>query len=486
MQAWQFHGTAEKTSRNLFCKAVTSACGGLERIQEYSCAICSVGKRCLVMQIIFPFHNDIATSPYKPIKKGLVWLISTFKAGEIQCKLKNWSCLYLNGGVTFPDLIQITLFSFWCFVPFLNGTSWRTATFTSAHLQGQNILRNNFKACLPNLEKHSFHALDGGTGLLSGTLLPGFSGGMGPPQAKLLSNRGRRAAGHSLLLSQQASPTSKDRANTPRKTLEGQGKCRWKWEKMNTSHTSACFPCTGRKSCCKRGPQSWPASRAGFLQHKQSWAVHLIPASPASKTSPTPRNGHPQRLLSCLHFSQWLKYPRISHLQLQRFWSPMDQHGIENERGAQGGELSSGWPGCAPGAAWGALLRLIPKEKAGQLSSSSLWTHLHTHTPPSTRTHSLTHPQASGLLCNINLTFIYSLLWEICAISANQAPNKPYMAFSVSASHLNVECLFQPTKTDEKKVAAFMKRWRFIRTIKKKKGTIIPLWSITAGTEQRS
>lgn len=112
VQAWQFHGTAEKTSRNLFCKAVTSACGGLERIQEYSCAICSVGRRCLVMQIIFPFHNDIATSPYKPIKKGLVWLISTFKAGEIQCKLKNWSCLYLNGGVTFPDLIQIIFLVF--------------------------------------------------------------------------------------------------------------------------------------------------------------------------------------------------------------------------------------------------------------------------------------------------------------------------------------------------------------------------------------
>lgn len=100
----------KKTSRNLFCKVVTSAHGVLERIQEYSFAICSVGRRCLVMQIIFPFHNDIATSPYKPIKKGLVWLISTFKAGEIQCKLKNWSCLYLNGGVTFPDHIQRSFF----------------------------------------------------------------------------------------------------------------------------------------------------------------------------------------------------------------------------------------------------------------------------------------------------------------------------------------------------------------------------------------
>lgn len=148
----------------------------------------------------------------------------------------------------------------------------------------------------------------------------------------------------------------------------------------------------------------------------------------------------------------------------------MDQHGIENARGAQGGELRSGWPDSAPGSGWGALFRLIPKEKAGQFSSTlAVDTSPHTHTPPSTHTHALTHPQASGLLCNINLTFIYSLLWEICAISANQAPNKPYMAFSVSASHLNVECLFQPTKTDEKKVAAFMKRWRLIRTIKKKK-----------------
>lgn len=77
-----------------------------ERLQEHSCAICSVGRRCLVTQIIFSFHNDIATSPYKPIKKVLVQLISTFKAGEVQCKLKNWSCLYLNGRLTFPDHIQ--------------------------------------------------------------------------------------------------------------------------------------------------------------------------------------------------------------------------------------------------------------------------------------------------------------------------------------------------------------------------------------------
>lgn len=55
VQAWQFHRRAEKTSRNLFCKVVTSARGGSERLQEYSCAICSVGRRCLVMQIIFPF-----------------------------------------------------------------------------------------------------------------------------------------------------------------------------------------------------------------------------------------------------------------------------------------------------------------------------------------------------------------------------------------------------------------------------------------------
>lgn len=153
-------------------------------------------------------------------------------------------------------------------------------------------------------------------------------------------------------------------------------------------------------------------------------------------------------------------------MQLQRFWSLMDQHGIENERRAQGGELRSGWADSAPGSGWGALFRLIPKEKAGQFSSiltvdSSTHTHLQAHT----HTHSFTRPQASGLLCNINLTFIYSLLWEICAISVNQAPNKPYMAFSVSASHLNVECLFQPTKSDEKKVAAFMKRWRFITTM---------------------
>lgn len=50
-----------------------------------------------------------------------------------------------------------------------------------------------------------------------------LTGGMGPPQGKLLSNRGRRAARHSSLLSQEASPTFKDRANTPRKMLEGQG-----------------------------------------------------------------------------------------------------------------------------------------------------------------------------------------------------------------------------------------------------------------------
>lgn len=87
---------------------------GYKNTAEHSCAICSVGRRCLVMQIIFPFHNDIATSPYKPIKKGLVQLISTFKAGEIKCKLKNWSCLYLNGRITFPDLIQRAGFLVFC------------------------------------------------------------------------------------------------------------------------------------------------------------------------------------------------------------------------------------------------------------------------------------------------------------------------------------------------------------------------------------
>lgn len=101
----------------------------------------------------------------------------------------------------------------------------------------------------------------------------------------------------------------------------------------------------------------------------------------------------------------------------------------------------------------------------------SLWTHLHTHThtPPSTRTHSFTHPQASGLLCNINLTFIYSLLWEICAISANQAPNKPYYGIFSLCFTFKRWMSFSANETDEKKVAAFMKRWRFITTTKKKK-----------------
>lgn len=65
------------------------------------------------------------------------------------------------------------------------------------------------------------HAIDGGDRTAFRDISTMISGGAGPPLAKLLSNRGRRAAGHSLLLSQEASPTSKDRA--PCKTLEGQG-----------------------------------------------------------------------------------------------------------------------------------------------------------------------------------------------------------------------------------------------------------------------
>lgn len=135
----------------------------------------------------------------------------------------------------------------------------------------------------------------GGTGLLPGTLLPWFSGGTGPPLAKLLSNRGRRAAGHSLLLSQEASPTSKDRANTPCKTLEGQGNAdesEKKWIQVThqpVSHPQEESPATnvGRSLCLQAGQD--------FYSTNRGWAVHLISASSASKTSPSPRNGHPQR-----------------------------------------------------------------------------------------------------------------------------------------------------------------------------------------------
>lgn len=165
----------------------------------------------------------------------------------------------------------------------------------------------------------------GGTGLLSGTLLPWFSGGMGPPQAKLLSNTGRRVAGHSLLLSQEASPTSKDRANTPHKTLEGQGNADESEKIMNTSHTSACFPSTGRKSCYSRGPQSLLTSRAGFLQRKQGLSCPLNLClfckqdKPISKEWASPKA---TRCYSCTAdstSSQWLQYPRVSHVQVQRF-----------------------------------------------------------------------------------------------------------------------------------------------------------------------
>lgn len=267
VQAWQFHGTAEKASRNLFCKAVTSARGGLEGIQEYSCAICSVGRRCLVMQIIFPFHNDIATSPYKPIKKGLVWLISTFKAGEIQCKLKNWSCLYLNGGVTFPDLIQMIFF--WCFVPFLNGTSWRTATFTSAHLQGQNILKNNFKTCLPNVKKHSFPCSRwGGQDCSWGYFHHDFLEGWDHPRPSYWVTEGGEQQGTACSYHRRHLPHPRTEQILHVKHWKGRENADESEKKMNTSHTSACFPCTGRKSCYKRGPWSLLARRAGFLQHK--------------------------------------------------------------------------------------------------------------------------------------------------------------------------------------------------------------------------
>lgn len=44
----------------------------------------------------------------------------------------------------------------WCFAPFLNGTSQKPATFTSAHLQGQNTSKTTFKISLPNSKQLSF------------------------------------------------------------------------------------------------------------------------------------------------------------------------------------------------------------------------------------------------------------------------------------------------------------------------------------------
>lgn len=132
----------------------------------------------------------------------------------------------------------------------------------------------------------------GGTGLLSGTLLPWFSGGTGPPLAKLLSNRGRRAAGHSLLLSQEASPTPKDRANTPRKTLEGQGNAdesEKKW--IQVTHQPDSHPQEGSPAT-NVGHRLGLQAGKDFCSINRGWAVHSMPASSASKTSPSPRNGH--------------------------------------------------------------------------------------------------------------------------------------------------------------------------------------------------
>lgn len=150
----------------------------------------------------------------------------------------------------------------------------------------------------------------------------------------------------------------------------------------------------------------------------------------------------------------WLQDPPIFLAGVLRFWSPKIpawHMKISGEPKAQ--KLRSVADLAFPRVSGlGDVFGLTPNEKAGQFTSSLVAdTSPYTHTHPNTRTHPFTLPQASGLLCNINLTFIYSLLWEICAISANQAPNKPYMAFSVSASHLNVECLFQPTKLMRKR-----------------------------------
>lgn len=139
--------------------------------------------------------------------------------------------------------------------------------------------------------------------------------------------------------------------------------------------------------------------------------------------------------------------------------------------------------GLAEGPCSGSSLR----KRQDSSALVSLWTHLHTHTHPQAHTHTHSHalkPLACSVTSTLHLFTAYSE--KSVQFQPIKLPTNPNMAFSVSASHLNVECLFQPTKTDEKKVAAFMKRWRFIRTIKKKKGTIIPFWSITAGTEQRS
>lgn len=147
----------------------------------------------------------------------------------------------------------------WCFAPFLNGTSRRTATFTSAHLQGQNISKNHFKICLWNLKKHSFSCCRWGrTGLLlqpalRDTFTMFLLEGWDHPRASYWVTEGGEWHGTARSYHRRHLPHSRTEQILHVKFWKGR-EMQTKMRKINTRHTSARFPSTGRKSCYKRGP----------------------------------------------------------------------------------------------------------------------------------------------------------------------------------------------------------------------------------------
>lgn len=165
--------------------------------------------------------------------------MTAFRAGEIQSKSKNRSCLYLNSHLTLLDHSQRSISLVFCPI-----FKWNLSKNCDLHLSTSTRTKNieksvqnmpsKFKAALIFLLKmgktrivptacfwgHFCHVLTEGTRL---------------PQAKLLSNWGRRVAQQGLLLSREASPPFKDRANIPPKMLEGQGNA----EKKTRERTQA-------------------------------------------------------------------------------------------------------------------------------------------------------------------------------------------------------------------------------------------------------
>lgn len=225
--------------------------------------------------------------------------------------------------------------------------------------------------------------------------------GMGPPQAKLLSNRGRRAAGHSLLLSQEASPRSKDRANTPRKTLEGQGNAdesEKKWIQLThqpVSHPQEENPATtvGRSLCLQAGQDFYSVNRG--------WAVHLNLSLFCKQDKPISKEWASPKATWCYSWLHFFLVTAVSKDFSHAAAEVLIPHGPAWHRKwegnpRRGAEVWLPWL-CPGGLAEGTCSGSSLTKRQDSSALVSLWTHLHTHTHTNTpkHMHTLIHTPSS-------------------------------------------------------------------------------------------